>query len=272
MDNTISELGSKHLENLQLKRDHNTSASLGLILLNNIKERCLVDNTAECSNGINYKQVYDETVIETLLLSGKLKRSSNVKVIVDGRIAFLKKNPQNCSIEEWEIIAYGICKEIGFKVSVEGITKKQCDLAFEITKEIISPKCLIPLFIVDKLEQCKPDYVITKRTQEQCETDFNLFIEQVDNCDLTFAEYYSLNKKGLNFNALREIYNNALSVRLVDGKVQVIGKVNSYTVGEDINYDNNTLVTAVNDRITYLKKITEDLNLPEEIIKELFSN
>ena len=272
MDKTISELGLKHLENIKLKRQNDISNAANLILLNKIENRCLVNDSAKCSDKTDYVKLYNQTVTESLLLSGKLKPTSSVKVISDDRVNFIKENPQNCSIEEWERIAYGICKEVGFKVSVEKISKKQCDLAFEINRQIIPTKCLVPLFIVDRIEKCKPDYVITKRTKEQCQTDYKLLVEQVDNCDLSFAEYYALNKKGMNFNSLREIYNNALSVRLVNGKVQIIGKVNSYTVGNDINYDNNTLVAGLSDRITYLKQVTEDLNLPEEIIKELFSN
>lgn len=287
MNKLITEIGKKHLENLCYGRDHDTSIINSLILVNHAFENCLSDGLKTCkTTEPSTKRQYSELVKRIRYTNGQKGDDGSIRVIENKRLEYLRSNPQNCSIKDWERIAYKICKEVGFKVIIEDISKKQCDIAFEIQRESIPIKCLISLFIVEKLEECKIkyniekgivdecefDFKILKSTKEQCQIDYKMFIEQVNNCNLSFNEYYNLNKKGLNFHALREIYNNSLSVRLVSGKVELVGKMNQYTVGKDLSFKDNSSILTIDDRIEYLKKITEDLNLPDEVIKEIFAN
>lgn len=268
----ISTLGKLELENLCYGRCNDTSDAQKLILLSGVNKNCLTEGLKTCKGTTPSLRSKYEQLVNTYTL--KCPSDDNCKdevlVIEDKSIEYFKKNPSCCTYDKWKKIALGICEEVGLSIIVE--EQKRCDIAFELNIETIPTKCLAPLFIVERLEKCDDiDFKIIARTKEQCEIDFKLLLEQVSNCDLSFEQYYKLNKKGLSFDALREIYNSALAVRLHNGKVQLIGKINTYEVGKDIKFDSNISIREIDSRLEYLNKITEDLNLPKDIIEELYS-
>jgi len=247
-----------YINNLYYNRAFDKEVPWRGILVNNINRECLKDES-DCKVKINRSDSFNQLVKEVGSFYVK------PETISDGIIQFFRNNPNCASIKQWQRVAYHICREVGINITQE-VTENMCNISFEINSNIISQECLLPFFVLEVIEDCKIDYSLSIRTKEECKIDYNL-LHETTNCNLSFLEYSNLVDKNLTYNSIKDIYDNNLSVSIIDGKVSLNGSIDVYD-NSTLSFDKDNL-TYIGDRISALKSITEDLNLSLDIKKEL---
>ena len=192
--------------------------------LTRTKESCICD---EYIREI-YKKLNDIVGNVKIKLEDTTDRSKEVE--------WIKANPMCVSKERWKIVAYKICRELEIEITVEEIL---CNYTLDITLENIS--CDILTALSSSSIECKTG-VTTTIEEKDCKIEHTLLIEKHPQGPDLSVYKLAVNKFGLNYDKIKLIYDNGLTLG--------INKLGNCTINTVIDsYDLTT--------ITYNKIITE---------------
>lgn len=269
---TISKIGLKGLEKLYYGRDDLTKFdSRNLLLLSKASERCLIKTNSSCDTPkVDLKSKLVESVKRLSIKYGvrSYEPINKAVLIKDDSDNFIRNNPGKVSLKDWQKISRGICAYHGITFSAETSTK--CDnLALEIQLETIPCEVLSAISVIEYIRGCETGYTVT-RTDSKCKLDWGLMME-IENCDISFKDYSTIVDLGYTFDVIKEIYSNGLALEIKDGKINLRGKIDTFEIEEDICFDSVNM-TGISDRKLFLDKVLADLNISQEIKKELYTN
>jgi hypothetical protein len=234
------------------------------------------------------------------LLTGKVRRvtaSCNINIIADVDIdksqetTWVAYNPACVSREKWECLVEEAleCCELRFTsvlikeetfVERDGveyllrdsgdipdylklqINEKECDLVFEITRNII--KCDVLIAISAYSKACDLNLTV-KKTEEQCQIELQLLKERVDSCDLDLKTYKKLIDCNLTFDIISCAIENGCTFEVGATVPVLVTALNKYPL-DDFKFngipDIKALVKYGADikNSKYLKNPTEFIN------------
>jgi hypothetical protein len=174
----------------------------------------------------------DETIQKIVEKANKIvgkescpKKRADIKIGEEDLNSYLSKGPRCVSYDTWNEFSRFICGRIGFTLTAE---REICDIAFEISRNIISCNLLYSLSVYK--EMCDLKYKVN-RTKEECKIDYKLLMEKNPTCDLEFKSYLSyVHKHNLSFPIIDEVYSSGLSLLEQDGEVFLCTALNNYNL------------------------------------------
>ncbi len=119
------------------------------------------------------------------------------------------ENPYCVSREVWEKMAYKVCDDLGFNMSVINLTDA-CDIAFST---IVTPQLcdIIADFKVEKRNcEIQPTFSVS---EEKCQMDYNLLVTQTK-CNIDYKFYKELISCNLTADIIKTAYGCGLSFEL----------------------------------------------------------
>lgn len=249
----ISYISTKVEKSLRLGVPCCNEEALILLLLNTANTKCLSKTELQ-----QYNDIIKNLTFDCNIFTPKVKISSNNKE------QWEEANPECTSRKTWEKIAYKICNKYQIDISVEKIDKA-CDIAFEITKNIINCDVLTLISIQQKM--CELDIKV-ETNKDKCNIDYKLLLEKHPTCQLSKKEYITLIDSGYSFEILSELYNNKVSLEIDSkGKVTLISPINKYSLPEDLRFKEIVLDDKKN--LVLPQRIIEDYNITKKIKKQI---
>jgi len=277
MFKSIAEFGLGILENLYFDRPYGKKANIKgekLILLSkfrNVKctEECTKGCTEKCTDNCECKNV-DKANLHQQRVREILPKSeyneSVVSVDRSGEQEFIKNNPLKVTLPQWQMVSKGLCYDFGVKFKVE--SQEVCDeLALDIKLKNIPCEVKMNLSINDQLQNC--DTIKFTRTPIECKYDYNILVERWTDCNLSLEDYNRLYSKKFTFNMVDDIYRAGLGLELREGDVYLRGKIGTYNLNEVCFSGDGEL--GIGSYKTFIERALEDLDVPNEIKKEILS-
>ena len=177
-------------------------------------------------------------------------------VIIDssGKEEWMKANPFCVTREEWEKLAYKICSEIGFTVTTSQVA---CDIAFEITRDIIPCEILFAVSLYQTL--CDLGFEV-QRDDTECKIDYKLLIEEFD-CDLEFDIYLKLVHCNMSYDIIKKVYECDLALDFCDkNKCPIlITEIGEYKLN-DLDFEKLAHVETIPEITDLFTTLTSDYN------------
>jgi hypothetical protein len=251
--NKISYISTKVEKSLRLGVPCCNEEALILLLLNTADAKCLSKIELQQYNDIIKNLTFDCNTF-----------TNKVKIDSINKEQWEENNPECISRKTWERIAYKICNKYQIDISIEKVDKV-CDIAFEISKNIIHCDVLTLISIQQKL--CNLDIKI-ELNKQQCNIDYKLLIEKHPTCQLSKKEYITLIESGYSFEIISGLYNNKVSLEVDSkGKVTLISPISKYKLPEDLKF--KEIILDDNKNLLLPKKILEDYNINKTIKKQI---
>ena len=250
----ISYISTKVEKSLRLGTPCCNDEALILLLLNTAHK--------ECFNKIEFQQYSD--IVKGLTYDCT---TSTPKVIVNStnKEQWEELNPDCINRKQWERIAYKICNKYKLDISTEKI-ETICNIAFDITKNIVDCKLLSVLSVHQKLCELNITLEVSK---ESCKIQHNLLVEKYPTCDITLKDYITLTKCNYSFDIISEVYNNNCKIEINKSSILLITPSCSYDLNKDLKFAN---VIAKNDAdCKKLEIILEEYNINNNIKKQILN-
>lgn len=172
----------------------------------------------------------------------KSQPRTDLHVDDSGETAWLVQNPYCASYEKWEKLAYTVCEQL--TIDIELLSREVlCDLTFDIARNIVTPGVLRGLSAYS--QACQLEWEIT-RTKKECEIDYELLLEKVEDCDITLEFYNELIDHNITYSLIAAVYKAGLSFEIVHGCPFLVTPTNRYNM-HDLQFD--TLVTDIDTEV-----------------------
>lgn len=193
-------------------------------------------------------------------------------------LVWIAANPNCVSKERYEGLVcetLDLCKlELKVKeilpepcsVSIE-VTEQECNLAFEITKNIIP--CDVMVAVSAYSAACKLEYEV-KRTEIECDLDYSILIEKVEDCSISLSVYKRLVSCNLTYDIIKTVLDNNCTFEIDDATPMLVTPMSKYRldsfdfrgvpdVGALSKYGVNTTDSEyAKNPIEFIKKLNSD--------------
>lgn len=141
--------------------------------------------------------------------------------------AYLLKGPRCVTYDSYNKFSSYLCGKIGVTLTAE---RDQCDLAFSVTRKIISCNLLYQLSV--RREMCALGYKVKRSGGNECKLDYKLLLEKTG-CDLEYKTYVSfVNKHNLTYPLIEEVYKSGLTLAETEDDVVLCTPLNDYKLSE----------------------------------------
>lgn len=240
----ISYISTKVEKSLRLGVPCCNEEALILLLLNVAITDCLSKTELEQYNSI----------IKTLTFDCKTS-TPKVRVNSSNKELWEELNPECINRKQWERIAYKICNKYKLDISSEKI-ETICNIAFDITKNIIDCKLLSVLSLHQKL--CELN-IFLELSKDVCKIQHSLLIEKYPTCDISLKDYITLIKCNYSFDMISEVYDNNCKIEIDKNNVMLITSSCSYNLNNDLKFAE--VIAKDNTDCKKLKIILEEYNI-----------
>lgn len=253
--NKISYISTKIEQSLRLGTPCCNNEALILLLLNSANLKCL--NKTEL---VKYNDIVKTLTYDCNILTPKVIITSNNKE------QWEENNPECISRKQWEKIAYKICNKYKIEISIEKINTV-CDIAFEITKNIIDCDILPIISLQQKL--CDLNIIFEKNTA-QCKIDYLLLLEKYPTCNMSLNNYKTLNNSGYSFEMITSLYNKNVELEVDENNnIILTTPINKYILPHDIQF--NGVIATSSQNVRELGTLLDSYNINEKIKKQIIN-
>lgn len=258
MLNKISEVSKKIEKGLRYGHPCCDDEALIVLLLNTAKISCYNKKEA---------RIYDD-IIKNLDFSCQ-PLLSKVIVTDNGKEAWETANPACISRKQWERIALKICLQYKLDFIIDKIDKA-CDVAFDITKNVIDCEVLTSISIQNKM--CELNITVD-RNPAKCAAEYKLLIEQYPDCNLTKKEYIYLLDTNYSFEIISSVYNKHLHLEVDPyGNTFLVSPLNKYSLDDELKFK-EIIVNSETKDLVLTRRIINDYNITniqkQKILNEL---
>lgn len=236
IQNKISQFSEKYLFQLENRYDLNEDCSFDdfykikklnvyLDILNKLKEQKF-QGSGYCIDESEYNLLV-EKIID---ITGKECKNLLDSIYIDNskEDIWAFKNPFCRSYESWEKWSKFFCGQLQMELTLE--EEKIPELMLEISREIISPNVLLAITAQKEVKNLNLEI---SRTVEESKLDFQLLIEELDECDLVETQYVDLVQvQGLSYDMIKVIYESGLSLVTDDKEVYLKTPMNTYKISD----------------------------------------
>jgi len=196
--------------------------------------------------------------------------TKNIPLLEDGLIwddsnlnAWLSANPYCAPVDQWEKLAHFVCGKLDIQIEVEEI---KCNLTFEIIKETI-PLGLMAGLSIGQL--AKKHGILNRRSDGECQLDWELLIEKINTCDLNYDAYLQLIKDcNLTYDVIEQAYACGLKFDTANG-YKLVGTNFTYDLS-DITF--NSPITSYSELLIEGIKLTPGHSLDRQNLEKLLSD
>jgi len=198
-------------------------------------------------------------------------KNSDPAVQVDnsGEEDWIINNP-HCSCirrEKWEECAVNYCRRMGITFTSTTIDDT-CNLAFEISRDIIDPCVAVGVAI--SLKSANLGY-LQKRDEGQCRIDYEIALEK--GCQLEYEVYYCAVQSGLTYDLIKLIYDKGLEIIYEGGEVFLRSTIGKYNISgfyyDEAIGDQDFKDLVKMDPRKFVRKYLSDYNLTEDDITHI---
>lgn len=251
--NKISELSIKSNKSLRLYIPNCEEENYIALMLKTANVKCFSKEELQ-----QYRDIIKNVTFSCNIFTSK------VDTVDNNRELWEENNPECISRKEWEKIALKICNKYKIEVIAERI-ESACDIAFEITKNIIDCDVLTLISIQQKM--CDLNIKV-EANKNQCSIDYKLLVEKHPFCNLSLKEYITLIDSGYSFEILSGIYNKNLKLE-VDSKgiTTLVSPISKYKLPEDLKFTD--IIIDNNGNLVLPKRILEDYNITNKLKKQI---
>lgn len=272
INNKLSEISELIKNNLYYGYPYSCNDDLPLILLSKAN--------VDCYNKEQLKKYKDRL---DYFLYSCTSEFSDIHIDSSNREKWERENPTCLNRKAWERIALKICYDYKLDVFLEKLSDNcnldlsivrnidnVCNIAFDITKKIITCDILTAISIQQKM--CDLNIVV-ERTRDECILDYKILIEKFESCNLSKKDYVTLIDSNFSYEIISAIYNNNLKLEVTSSGVNLLGPISSYKIGEDLRFDNIIVDSTTKDLIfpkTILNEYKITNNIKEKLLNELY--
>lgn len=229
-------------------------------------EYSLLNDVEDCFECCYFQKLHDR--VNSMLSNITYRCQENVLIDDSGKTAWELAHPYCISRSRWEELAYRICDDLSYKITV---TEKRCDLTFELSTETFSCNTIAALSVYSKM--CELEAKLNK-TEHQCLLEFELIKENHPDCDLTFNMYKRLTECNLSFDIINQILCDS-EIRIKNNQPVIQGALGEYIIDKDLTF--RTIITPEQcsgtlcraggcdvDSGAFIKALMNDYNLTKE--------
>ena len=246
MNNKIAEVSSLIANQLYYKLPYKCGIDLHLILLQQANIDCYTSKELQ-----KYKDIVQS------LIYGCTISASEITIDNTNREQWDINNPGCTSRKQWEKIAYKICDQYRLEFIIEDINKT-CDIAFDITRNIIDCEVLTSISIQQKL--CSLDITVDKQA-DKCSAEYKLLIEKYPTCNISKREYIYLLDNSYSFEIISSIYDKSLQLEVDPyGNTHLVSPLSKYQIDKDLKFK-EIIVDSNSKDLVFTNKILEDYNI-----------
>lgn len=257
INSKLSEVSELVAYQLYYNFPYNCGIDLYLILLKYANTECLSKKELLKYNELVNRLTFDCNTVNKELLIDNTNRE-----------AWDLKNPNCTSRKQWEKIALKICDQYNLEITIEQIDKA-CEIAFDITKNIIDCEVLTSISIQQKM--CELGITVDKQA-DKCSAEYKLLIEKYPTCNISKKEYIELLDNNYSFEIISSIYNKSLSLEVDSrGNTYLVSPISKYKINKDLKF--KEVVVDSKGNLVFTNKILQDYNInnikKQQILNEI---